>query len=235
MAFLPVTERFLSDHHHLCRRCYRKSRPNDRRTMPGLPSRGGAKTTTRRTEQAQNGGVAASLAPLYPSQARTPPVLDAPGRMTKEVGSDRVPYRRHYHRAVYADLLGGVAGGVATSGRPAHMDEDLQPLTPLHYQVDARFLPNALRGLMRPSIVGPIPRVFLTVLNAAWPTDLNVPCPSRHYCRAGRGQLMASLVEAARVVSVASATFSAEVAGATPRAPVRRRPRGERPLPALGV
>ena len=36
MAFLPVTERFLSDHHHLCRRCYRKSRPNDRRTMPGL-------------------------------------------------------------------------------------------------------------------------------------------------------------------------------------------------------
>ena len=51
---------------------------------------------------------------------------------------------------------------------------------------------------------------------------------------AGRRQLMASLVEAARVASVASATFSAEVAGATPRAPVRRRPRGERPLPHWG-
>ena len=106
--------------------------------------------------------------------------------MTKEVGSDRVPYRRHYHRTVYADLLGGVAGGVATSGRPPHMDGDLQPPTPLHYHVDARFLPNALRGLMRPSIVGPIPRVFLTVLNAAWPTDLNVSV-SVAALRAGRG------------------------------------------------
>ena len=32
VSVLPITERFKSKYHHLCSRCYKKTRPNDRRS-----------------------------------------------------------------------------------------------------------------------------------------------------------------------------------------------------------
>ena len=170
MAFLPVTGRFTSDHHHLCRRCYRKSRPNDRRTMPMLPRRGDADH-----HPAHRTGPKRRCSGPNPSQARTPPVLDAAGRMTKEVGSDRVPHRRHCHRLLRPPSWFSQPVEWRPVAGPPHVDEDLQPFARMHYHVDPRFLPLALRGAIRPSSVGRRPRVFSKVMTAAWPVDLDRP------------------------------------------------------------
>ena len=118
---LPWAEWVARLYHHLCTRCYRKMRPNDCRAVHH-PRGHRSQTVTTATQQAKNGDVAASHAPPLPSQARTPPVLDAPGRMMKEVGNDRIPYWRCRHRAVCARRLGAapraaavVSGGGAVS------------------------------------------------------------------------------------------------------------------------
>ena len=174
MAFLPVTGRFTSDHHHLCRRCYRKCRPNDRRTMPGLPRRGGAKTTTRRTEQAQNGDVAASHDPIHPRPVHPPPwTRQGAGRRRLVVTEYRIG------DIVTVPCVRGTFETWTLAWYPVagvyHQDDDLQPFPTLHFHIDPRFLPRTLREMNKPNPAGRLSYVYHKAIYLVAPVDIDRP------------------------------------------------------------